>query len=413
MRNFSLLALSATLAAQEPPVLITTPPVTSPTFNATALGGGVTEVAQITFIALCGSTPQKWYITATVKTPASAFYTGYTGEATSTGAGAYTIANLTGTELSALPAPTADYFAFNASDDRLVMVFDAGASFPPSVFVRASTAAPYVPFGSIGAPVPAGYRDSQMGDTITPWNGTTGVYEFVYIDGNDLKKVAMTLTAPSTVTLGTPVLIATSGVAKHSPSPMRQTTGLDCGKCRSFIYSQNDSSADSYFRSAWDDTTLIPAPGMRVWDDANWKANPGNIGGSLYWAYAVAVYGNPLQEDVVAMSSVNVPLAGGANAIVCWAPPKATPQAGFVILGALQSPGINLSPIITRGLLGINPAGLVFLPTQVFDPVLGEMSYTLVFPSMPGPRSIDMQVGMFDLVSGSIYLGNNAGVYWR
>jgi hypothetical protein len=55
----------------------------------------------------------------------------------------------------------------------------------------------------------------------------------------------------------------------------------------------------------------------------------------------------------------------------------------------------------------------VFLPAQVFDPVLGEMSYSLVFPGMPGPRTIDMQVGALNLVTSQIFLGNNAAVYWR
>lgn len=429
MRNaFSLLALSATVAAQEPPVLTTFPPVTSPTFNATALGGGVTEVAQITFLNKFGASPAEWYITATVKTPASAFYTGYTGRAVSTGPGTYTVTSLsagsTG-ELANLPAPTTDYFAFNASYDKLVMVYDTGAATPPAVMVRANTTVPFQLYGSIGAPVPATYDDSQIGNGLLPggaaWNGTnSGRFEFVYISGQNIFKVPVTLTGAvgsGTVTLGTPVQITSPApaIARHSPSALRQSTGLpsDAGLCRAFIHSRNDSSADSFFHSTLADTTVVATPELLIFDDASWKANPGHIGGSLYWAYATTVYGNEMQEDVVAMSSVVLPLAGGADTIVCWAPPSAAPQLGFVMLGALLSPGLNLSPIIARGNLGLNPAALVFLPTQAFDRVLGEMSYTLVFPGMPGPRQIDMQVGCLNLGTNQIFLGNNAAIYWR
>lgn len=411
MRNsLSLLALSATLAAQEPPVLITTPPVLTPQFNGAALGGGVTQVAQLTMIYNPSGTPApQWYVTATVQTPASTFWTGWTGTATGT-PGNYTLT--ANGDLANLPPPTTDYFAFNVSDDLKVLVFDSGGSTQPGVYVRSAPSGAFVPFGAVPPPVPAGYRDSQMGDTITSWNGTTGVYQFVYIDGNNLKKVEMTLTAPSTVTLGTPIPIATSAVAKHSPSPLRQQTGLpsEWGTSRAFIFSQNDSSADSYFRSTLADDTVVTAPLMRIYDDGNWKANPGHIGGALYWAYATATYGNPMLQETVAMSSATVPSAGGTLTICGWAPPSASPWVGFVMLGLLQSPGINLSPIVTRGLLGLNPGALVFLPAQVFDTNLGEMSYTFVTGFLPRGR-IDMQIGALNLATNQIYLGNNAGIY--
>ncbi len=213
------LALVATLMAQEPPAIITLPPAQSPAFGAAALGASVTEVAQISLLFMSGTSPQKWYLTATVHRSGSIFYQGYTGEVISTGPGSYSIMSASAAELINVPPPPTDYFAFNASFDRKVLVYDSGGTSPPSVFVRASdvTGTPYRPFGSIGAPVPAGYVDSQIGDTITSWNGTTGTYEFIYIDGVDLKKVRMTLTTPSNVTLGVPVTIATSASTKHSP----------------------------------------------------------------------------------------------------------------------------------------------------------------------------------------------------
>jgi hypothetical protein len=432
MRNaFSLLALSATLAAQEPPVLVTTPPQQDPAFGAAALGGGVTEVAQLTMLCKPGSNPPTWYVTATVhRSGPTALWTGWVGNAVATAPGVYTITDNSATELANLPVPLTDYFAFNASFDRQCMVFDSGASSQPAVYVRPNNnkGTPWLLFGSVPSPVAAGYRDSQIGDTITAMTVSggnySGAYEFVYIDGLDLKKVPMTLSGPAggsgTVTLGTPITIAQSAIQKHSPSGLRQgPSGLptDIGVVRALIFSKNNSSADSFFRSTTDDFALSSAPTiapeMQIYDDANWKANPGHIGGSLYWAYATTIYGNPMKQDVVALASVQLPLAGGADTIIAWAPPSAQPQLGVVFLGLLQSPGINLSPLITRGLLGLNPALLVLLFSGTFDPFWGEMGLPLVFPGQPGPRAISMQVVMLNIVTSQIFLGNNAAIYWR
>jgi hypothetical protein len=406
MRNaFSLLALSATLTAQEPPVLTTNPPVQTAQFGATALGGGVTEVAQITFIR--DQTANNWYVTATVKTPASTFYAGWSGRCTV--AGSPPVYTLTANnDFANVPAPTTDYFAFNVSSDLLIMVVDTGAATPPAVYARTATNVPFTSFGSV--PGVSGYVDSQLADTLTSWNGTTGSYEFFWIQGNNLVKATMTLTAPATVTLGAPVVTTTAGVAQHSQSALRQTTGLpsDWGTCRAMIHSRNNSSADAFYRSSCADNAIVNIPSLQIWDDANWKANPGNIGGSTIWAYAVANYQNPLQCDVVCMSSATVPAAGGTLTICAWAPPSGQPnQAGFVMLG-IAAPGLPL-PGITIGNLGLNPGALVFLPIQVFDAVLGEISYTFVTGTLPRGR-IDMQVGAVNFGNGRIYLGNNAQI---
>ncbi|MEZ5963511.1 MAG: hypothetical protein R3F56_06665 [Planctomycetota bacterium] len=407
MRNaISLFALCGFVAAQEPVQLTTNPPVQTTQFGATALGAGTTEVAQIQLTFDPSVSTPTWYLSATVHQPSSTFWQPYSGTVTGT-PGAYVVTS--NTDYSLVPPPTTDYFAANVSSDLQVMVTDTGAATPPGVFVRTGTTGNFVPFGSIPAPVPATYNDSQMGDTITPWNGTTGTYEYIFISGTNIAKTTITLTAPSTVTVGSTVTIVTSAVQKHSPCPIRQWSGLpsDWGVSRALIYSQNDSSADSYFKSALFDDASIPITGTLTYDDANWKANPGNIGGATYWAYAMTGYVDPLQEDICCMSSAHVAPTGGPVTICAWNAPSTSPKVGFVMLGTLQSPGLNLGLPFITGKLGINPVGLVFLSAQPFDANNGEISYSFVTGRLPIGR-IDMQVGCFDLVANQIFLGNTA-----
>lgn len=407
-------SLSTTIAAQEPAILTSTPATTAQ-FGATALGllngNQVSECSQLQLTCDTTAAVPTWYIAATVKTPSNAFYQGYSGRVTGT-PGNYTITS--NGDFSLVPPPTADYFAFAVSSDLKIMVHDTGGATAPAVYVRAGTTGNFTPFGAIGAPVVPTYVDSMIGNTLTSWDGTTGVYEFMYIAGLNIMKVDMTLTAPSTVTLGTPVQIAPTGVQKHSQSPMRQWTGLssELGTGRAMIFSQNDSSADSYFRSSMSDITTTPVAPTLTFDDANWKANPGHIGGSTYWAYAVGTYGNPMQEDICAMASASVPAAGGPVTIVSWAPPKATPQLCLTMIGLAQIPGLPLNPPFTfiRGRLGITLASLTFLPTQAFDADKGECSLTFVTSRLPRGE-IDMQVGCFDLATNTLYLGNTAKFY--
>ena len=217
---FALLALSASLAAQQPPVLTTTPPVHTVQFGAGAFGGGVTEVAQVAMIRDAGA--GNWYVTATVRTPASLFLTGWSGRATGTASNYTLTAN---NDFANLPLPAFDFYSFNVASDLRVLVFDAGGTVSPQVYVRPAANVPFALFGVI--PGMTGYVDSQVGDTLRSWNGTTGRYEFLYTRGNSLLRAPLTLTAPSTVTLGSPVTMSTIiGIAQHSPCPMRQNTGL-------------------------------------------------------------------------------------------------------------------------------------------------------------------------------------------
>jgi len=402
---FSLLCLGATLVAQEPPVLVTSPPVPDTRFGPAALG--VVEVSQ--YCITYNPTAQNFYITATVKNGATTFWSPWSGTATYGSPGNYTITP--NGDVANIPPPTADYFAFNHSSDQLVLVFDSGPSTPVAVWVRSNTSQPFTQFGSVPSPVPVGYRDAAIGNTISSWNGSTGAYELLYLNGNNVMKVDMTLgPAAGQVTLGTPVTVVNATIAAHSQSPVRQYTGVpaEWGTARALMHSRNDSSADAFFRPTLDEN--VAAPSLLIYDDGNWKANPGNIGGSMFWAYATTTYSDPLLLDTVCMSSAVVPSAGGALTICAWAPPSTQTQIGFVMLGALQTPGINLSPLVTRGLLGLNPAGIVFLPAQVFDQNLGEISYSFVTGFLPR-GTIDMQVGALNVSTNQIFLGNNAVIY--
>lgn len=395
----------------QPPVL-TRPPAPATVFGAAALGNGTTEVAAIQLTFDPSRAQPTWFLSGTVKNPSSAFFQPYSGTVTGAG-GAYTVTPTN--DYSLVPPAAQDYFAANVSSDLKVMVLDTGGASPPGVYVRDAATGPFRPFGAIGAPVPPTYVDSTPGDTLVSWNGSIGIYEYLFIDGLDIKKTTLSLSATGTVTIGSSATIVASGVQKHSPSPLRQWSGnpTDRGTGRALVYSQNDSSADSYFRSSVVEDAAVALDGRRVFDDANWKANPGHIGGSLYWAYATTSYGIPLQQDIVAMSSVTVPATGGEVTICAWAPPSAQPQIGFVMLGYLQSPGLDLTPIVTRGLLGLQPASLAVLPAQIFDPTLGEMSYSFVAGPLPCGGRIDMQVGCANLVTGELFLGNNAAFLVR
>lgn len=405
----SAMALSATLAAQyagEPPALVTNPPVNTPTFGAAAFGTPVQQVAQLNLMpnrdAQGNVIPNEWYLTATTFNGTPAFYQMWSGTYVPGRTPNEIVAN---TDVQALNITTTDMFAINVSHDLLVCVFDAGASAQPIVATRATPTGPFTNPVAIGAPVPAGYRDSQLFDKIAP-----NQYEYGYVVGRQLFKVVIDVTTGATV--GTPITVVDANFANpaqdvHSHWAMRQWTGspLDWGTCRALIHAKNDSSADSYFRSSLIDNAVVPLPFFRIYDDANWKANPSSIGGSTYWANAISTYVDPLQEDIVAMSSATVPATGGIVTLVGFAPRKSTPQIGIVMVGALATAGLPL-PGIT-GNLGLDVSSLVFLPGLPVDPIYGEFVYQFVTGVLPR-RQIDMQVLVFDAAANRIILGNTA-----
>ena len=405
---FSALALSATLAAQypgEPPVLVN-PPAQTPLFGGPALG--VNEVAQIGLMPLRDASgnviPNQWYLTATVKTASPTFYQLWSGTYVPGRTPNEIVAN---SDVASLNNTTVDMFACNVSDDLLAVVCDTGGGTAPVIATRATPVGPFSNPQSIAAPVPAGYRDSNLFDKVGP-----NLYEYGYVVGRVLFKVVVNATTGATV--GSPITVVDANLVTpaqdvHSHWGMRQWTGIpsEWGTCRALIHSKNDSSADSYFRSSLSDNTALPIPLFRIYDDASWKANPASIGGSTYWAYAPAAYGNPLQEDIVAMASATVPATGGALTRVGFAPPKPTPQIGIVMVGALGTAGLPI-PGVT-GNLGLSPVGLVFLPGLAVDPTYGEVVYNLVTGQLPRQK-IDMQFLVFDGATSRILLGNTAQI---
>ncbi|MEZ5966254.1 MAG: hypothetical protein R3F56_20630 [Planctomycetota bacterium] len=178
---------------------------------------------------------------------------------------------------------------------------------------------------------------------------------------------------------------------------------------RALLYSQNDFFADSHFRSSAVEAAVYPSAGLPTYSSLRWKANPGHIGGATYWAYGgTTTLVDPLLEEIVAMNSAFVPATGGTATLCVWTPPSTTPRYCFVLLGALQSPGLNLGVSSVVGWLVNRPFSMGILPAVLADPDYGEATYTLRTPPMRPGTIIDMQAGSFELGSDRVALGSSA-----
>ncbi len=402
----SALVISASLAAQytgEPPLLFTSPPAQDARFNGAALGTpGGGAIAQIQFTPMRDATgvlvPNTFYISATYASgamwlPHAAEYNAQTGVITPRPAD--------------VAAINSDGFACNVSNDLLVVVWDRNGV-APAIASRANTSQPFGNVQALAAPIPATYNDSHLFDKDP--NFANG-YQYGYIVGLGIRYATVDINTGAVLSAETTPIVTT--VQTHSHMAMRQQTGgfLDIGKTRAMCFSRNDSSADSYFRSSIADNGTLPVPYFRIWDDASWKANPGHMGGEVYYAYAPGnAYGNPLKHETLSCSSSFVPATGGLATIVGWAKTRsAAPVFGSIVLGTagLGAAGLDLSFMGVTGKLGLNPAGLLVLPLQVFDFAQGEIVYDLPVPAMR-PTTIHYQVLAFDTANSRIYLGNTA-----
>lgn len=400
----SALFISASLAAQytgEPPFLYSTPALDA-RFTGAALGG-VGAVAQIQFTPMRDAAgalvPDQFYVTATLingalYTPHAAVYNAQSGVITPRAAD---VAALVG---------ASDGFALNVSNDLKVCVFDNAVR--AVVATRANSSLPFGNVVAIGAPVPPGYVDSTLFD---PDPAFANGYQYAYISGLGIKYATIDVNSGAVLSAETQVEL--EAVAAHSTMPMRQQVGnfFDIGKTRAICFSKNDSSADSYFRSSIADRGVLPVPIFRIYDDASWKANPGHIGGDVWYTYAPGnAYGAPLLHRTLSCSSAHVSPGGGLATIVGWSKPRAAaPIFGTIVLGAagLAPTGIDLSFIGVAGKLGLNPAALIVLPLQVFDFAQGEIGYDLPV-NINQPTTIHYQVLSFDSSNSSIALGNTA-----
>ena len=400
----SALVISASLAAQytgEPPHLYSTPALDA-RFTAAALGG-TGAVAQIQFTPMRDATgalvPNEFYVTATLINgsayiPHAAVYNAQSGVITPR---ASDVAALVG---------ASDGFACNVSNDLKVCVFDNAVR--AVVATRANSSLPFGNVVAIGAPVPPGYVDSTLFD---PDPAFPNGYQYAYISGLGIKYATIDVNTGAVLSAETQIEL--EAIAAHSTLPMRQQIGnfFDIGKTRAICFSKNDSSADSYFRSSIADRGVLPVPIFRIYDDASWKANPGHIGGDVWYAYAPGnAYGAPLLHRTLSCSSAHVPPSGGLATIVGWSKPRAAaPIFGSIVLGAagLAPSGIDLSFMGVAGKLGLNPASLIVLPLQVFDFAQGEIGYDLPVPAMR-PTTIHSQVLSFDSSNSSVALGNTA-----
>lgn len=401
----SALVISASLAAQytgEAPYLYTNPPVLDARFSGPALGVAG-AIAQIEFTPMRDATgalvPNQFYITATWING-----TNYSPHAAVYNASTNVITPRPG-DVAALGL---DGFACNVSNDLLVVCWDTGGSTQPVVASRTNTSLPFSNVVSVGAPVPAGYRDSTIFDKDPT---TPNRYQFGYFAGRTLRYAMIDITTGA-VTSAETTTVSEASIDVHSQLPMRQQTGnfFDIGKTRAMMYSKNTSSADSFFRSSVADLGSLPVPNFMVYDDTGWKANPGNMGGEIYWAYAPTGYGNPQRQETLCCSSSHVAPGGGVASIVAWSKTRtAAPIFGTIVIGGagLAAAGIDLSFMGVRGKLGLNPASLLFLPLQPFDNAMGEIGYDIPV-SINQPTTIHYQVLAFDTATSRIFLGNTA-----
>ncbi len=385
--------------AGEPP-LLTRAPVQSATFGATALG--VQEVAQLNLMPLRDAggniLANQSYLTATVRNATPTFYQLWSGTYVPGRAPREIVAN---NDVAPLNNPTVDMFACNVSGDLLVCVFDSGATSAPVVATRATPIGPFGNPRAIAAPVPVGYRDSQLFDRVGPSR-----YEYGYAVGRQLFKVVIDVTTGATV--GSPTILVdanlvTPAAGVHSHWAMRQWTGQPAsrGTCRALLFSKNDNSADCYFRSSLGDNLVHPMPLFRVYSDANWKANPASIGGSTYWAYAPTAYGDPLRVDMVTGCSASVPASGGALDFVVWTPPGAAAIC-FVVLGLPLAAGLPIPGVL--GNLSVDPTSMVVLPPAASDPQFGEAAFSLAVPALPR-FCYRGQVGCLEIPPGTVRIG--------
>lgn len=198
----------------------------------------------------------------------------------------------------------------------------------------------------------------------------------------------------------------TAGTA-HSPSPMNDRNGVT----RALTFCQS-SLLDVQMTSGLNDNT----PNFRILKRGTaWLANGDCNGGTVTVAEAPgASYTDPVEVGVLAMSSATLPTSGGSVNLTLFAPSRnaGTPFLGLAVFGNLATSGLALGGIVT-GNLSLNPALLVFLPSQNFDNVSGTMAYNFTMPGFASGSKVFGQPVAYDPTANRIYLGNTAQIAWQ
>jgi hypothetical protein len=377
-------------------------------FSTTALGNGVTSIAQLQLTPHPTLGADMFYLAATVVRSGGAgsrdAMTGVWNNATAvfTKNNDVDHMNSSGSE-----------FQCSVSDDLLTVVLDVPTSHPIGLgtAIWASRASINVPFGTPARinGVPPGYIDPQLtrvgGKLMFMWvqssfacgnNSALAIGEFDRMTGT-VTNQRVVVSNPGPRSTGS-----------HSPSGMFDKNG----EMRALIFSccVPGRQSNAYFNSSIHDD----APSFVLMDTGTWLNNPDSNGGSLLYAESPS-YLVPRGIGILALSSARIPSSGGTLDMTAFAPtrlPTDPPYIGAVLVGLLgtgpiQLPGIDGSP------LSLNPATMFALPSGGFDQRTGTLSYSMPTPPLPLNTVAHAQPAMLDPLQQKVWLGNTAWIVVR
>lgn len=295
--------------------------------------------------------------------------------------------------------------------DLLVFVFDSGMSPPaPHYSVRASTAVPFPPSKPIGTL--AGFVDSKV-------YVRDGKTYFAHVAGPDLRAVELdpsvaTFNAGTDPRIGASfVLAAFEGFSPHSPELLPDNGN----HARALILAANsgpNGSARPWFNStvrAGVDNTEKSWQFQTGPGDATWLANPGALGGSMFYAQAppASAYGVPkLLRLVCSSGDAVVGATGGTLRLSAWLPYQELNNAAVTLL--LGTPIMDVTVPGFRGKLAVG--SFFALPPQSWAANDTAKDWTVLVPAGLTPGVLWAQTLVFD-AAGSVagdtwYFGNTA-----
>jgi len=397
-----LVACSAVAAAQrsaQPPIKVV-PPHPYPPLGPSGVSSSnclVSQVGQIELRPIPGQPPNLFHATLSVKVNGGTTWDLITGTF-DCDAPSFTKDN----HVAHLNTGAGDEFAGSISRDLLVFVYDGNGT--ARYCTRTSPTAPFGPPATIVG-VPPGSIDPKLG-----YDGVQEKLAYVAAATGDI--VWANFDRVTGATSGAFVLVSGVSAAEgfHSPEPMRDPSGT----ARAFLLGKLDPAdlSDAWYASGKFNLPPVVAHPLHETGPigATYLRNGTALGGTAFVPEGPA-YGDPLQID---FEATNCDAADdGTSLVLCnFFPYK--PLAVFdvaVALGVLAQQPLPIPGV--RGLLGLDPLAIVFLPFLPAPPYTGVVCWTLPVPLGTPPVQLASQAILFDRMQNLLFLGNNSAVWVR
>lgn len=298
-------------------------------------------------------------------------------------------------------------FSLSVSRDHLVCVCDRGLSSWAGYSVRSSVTQPWTHWESLDRGY--GYVDSKM-------DQLNGSDHFFWVSGKSVFGTPLDRTAfnnsakkPCTGANARAIKNPVGGGGLHSHDTMVDATG----EVRAMLVAINDASAgdaDAAFASS----PYGVDPIRIIYDSADWHANPGNMGGTTYWAHNPN-YTDPDRIDLFASNGVLLPSAPSVMTLRAFIPFEASGNTWYTqfFIGLLSPVSINLNMPTLFGNWGLAPGTFSALPPLFAFRADGGVDHVFPLPLLPPGFTFMTQCLGVDSVSQNIYLGNTATVLIR